>query len=289
MRSARSSKWAKFGALAVSLGLVAAACSDKKGEESVGGGTTEATGTTTAETAAETTAPDESGATTTAPQTAPRRRLPAGEGGSELEFTPETLPPPEGEPVEGGRLVVAGEAEVGAPWTPANVQCDSYCQMRIRTFIEPLLVVDNNLEVKPYLAESFEPNADFTVWTIKLREGISFTDGTPLNADAAIDNINRTFFGLIPRGALKDIAKNPDTTVVTEKLDDYTFTISTGKNGDINQPVVVAALPVPPRPTNQASWRRRRGWPPSTATRAWRRSRSAPARSSSRSTCRATA
>ncbi len=50
MRSARSSKWARFGALAVSFGLVAAACSDKKDEDSVGGGTTEATGTTTADT-----------------------------------------------------------------------------------------------------------------------------------------------------------------------------------------------------------------------------------------------
>ena len=95
--------------------------------------------------------------------------------------------------------MVAGEAEVGAPWTPANVQCDSYCQMRARTFFEPLAVVDQNLEVQGFLAESIEPNDDYTVWTIKLREGISFTDGTPLNADAAIDNVNRGFLGSDPR------------------------------------------------------------------------------------------
>ena len=70
---------------------------------------------------------------------------------------------------------------------------------------------DQNLEVQGYLAESIEPNEDYTVWTIKLREGITFTDGTPLNADAAIDNVNRSFFGLIPAGALKDIAKTPTT------------------------------------------------------------------------------
>ena len=34
------------------------------------------------------------------------------------------------------------------------------------------------------LGESIEPNEDATVWTIKVREGISFHDGTPLNADA---------------------------------------------------------------------------------------------------------
>ncbi len=75
----------------------------------------------------------------------------------------------------GGRLVVAGEAEVGAPWTPETVQCDSYCQMRIRTFFEPLFTPDQNLEVQGHLAESITPNEDATVWTIKVREGISFT------------------------------------------------------------------------------------------------------------------
>ena len=30
----------------------------------------------------------------------------------------------------------------------------------------------------PYLAESVEPNADFTEWTITLRDGITFHDGT---------------------------------------------------------------------------------------------------------------
>ena len=36
----------------------------------------------------------------------------------------------------------------------------------------------------PYLAESVEPNADYTVWTIKVRSGVTFHDGTPLNGAA---------------------------------------------------------------------------------------------------------
>ena len=108
-----------------------------------------------------------------------------------------TLPAPEMDPVIGGRLVVAGEAEVGAPWTPEKVQCDSFCQMRARTFYDPLFVTGDDLQVHPFLGESIEPNEDYTVWTIKVREGISFTDGTPLNADAVIDNLNRTSGGLL--------------------------------------------------------------------------------------------
>jgi peptide/nickel transport system substrate-binding protein len=50
------------------------------------------------------------------------------------------------------------------------------------------------LEVTPHLAESLTPdNADFTEWTLKLREGITFSDGTPLDAQLVSDNIDRYF------------------------------------------------------------------------------------------------
>lgn len=46
-------------------------------------------------------------------------------------------------------------------------------------------------EVVPALAESWEPNADLTSWTFRLRPGVTFHDGTPWNADAAIFNLER--------------------------------------------------------------------------------------------------
>ena len=42
----------------------------------------------------------------------------------------------------------------------------------------------------PYLAKSVEPNADFTEWTIGLRDGVTFHDGTPLDADALKLNLD---------------------------------------------------------------------------------------------------
>ncbi len=144
----------------------------------------------------------------------------------------------------GGTLVVSGEAEVANPWTPAAMQCDSYCQQRARTFFDPLAAYGDDLEVHPFLAESIEPNADFTEWTVKLREGISFHDGTPLNADAAIYNLqavghrrphrrraHRRRQGAEPGRPDRDGAED------REERSDLTFTIFTGKGGDPNQPV----------------------------------------------------
>ena len=54
-----------------------------------------------------------------------------------------------------------------------------------------------NLEIEGFLAESIEPNDDFTVWTITLRDGIKFHDGTPLDADAVIYNLNEATNSLL--------------------------------------------------------------------------------------------
>lgn len=46
-------------------------------------------------------------------------------------------------------------------------------------------------EVNPGFAESMTPNDDGTVWTLKLRDGIEFSDGTPLDAAAVKYNWDR--------------------------------------------------------------------------------------------------
>ena len=132
---------------------------------------------------------------------------------------------------------MSGEAEVANPWTPGAMQCDSYCQQRARTFFDPVASLGTDDKVHGVIAESITPNADFTQWTIKVRPGINFTDGTPVNADAVMRNLNETGTSLLIAGALVDVAKNEDKSLKMEKADDMTFTIFMGKDGDPNQPL----------------------------------------------------
>jgi hypothetical protein len=116
-------------------------------------------------------------------------------------------------PVPGGKLVVSGEAEVANAWTPQKMQCDTYCQQRARTFFDPIAAFGTDNEVHPYVAESITPNDDFTVWTVKLREGIKFHDGTDLNADAAIKNLQLAWCWLPPQQTAQRRGEEPGRLV----------------------------------------------------------------------------
>ena len=86
--------------------------------------------------------------------------------------------------------------------------------------------VDEDLNWHPFLAESITPNADNTEFTIKLRSGIKFHDGTDLNADAAMYNFNDMVRACSSASALKDVARDADGNAVMDKVDDLTFTIT---------------------------------------------------------------
>ncbi len=57
---------------------------------------------------------------------------------------------------------------------------------------EPLVLYEpGTTNITPGLATSWEANDDSTVWTFQLRQGVSFHDGTPLNAEAVKFNFDR--------------------------------------------------------------------------------------------------
>ena len=86
----------------------------------------------------------------------------------------------------GGTLRVGVEADTNG-WVPAIMQCDSACQIRAKTMFETVTSGDPEGKSHPYLAESIEPNDDYTVWTIKVRPGITFHDGEKLDAAAMVE------------------------------------------------------------------------------------------------------
>ena len=81
---------------------------------------------------------------------------------------------------------------------------------------EALVTTDGQGVVIPELAESVELMADGVTWRFKLRQGISFHNGEPFNAEAvkfSLDRISGEEFGALIIGYFKDYFS---TTVVDE-------------------------------------------------------------------------
>ncbi len=57
--------------------------------------------------------------------------------------------------------------------------------------VEPLFITDVDGKIKPLLAESYEVSSDGLVYTIKIKKGVKFHDGTPLTAEAVKFSLER--------------------------------------------------------------------------------------------------
>ena len=105
-----------------------------------------------------------------------------------------TLPGPPPEPAaptpkEGGVLRVASGV-LPDDWSPAASVWDTSAQQVARGLYDRLAAYDTNNLPQPELAESFSPSPDFTSWTIRLRRGVLFQDGTPVDGDAVVANLD---------------------------------------------------------------------------------------------------
>lgn len=87
-------------------------------------------------------------------------------------------------------LVVASGAD--AVTLDPHVSFDGQSPLLWRAVYENLLTYDGEtLEIIPCLAESFEVSEDGLTYTFKIRPGVAFTDGEPLNAAAVKASIDR--------------------------------------------------------------------------------------------------
>ena len=90
-------------------------------------------------------------------------------------------------PKRGGTLHVGVNAEEQG-FNPATGRFDAAGFLMARTVFDPLFIITATGTVAPYLAQSITPNGDHTAWTVTLRPGIKFHDGTPLDADVLVAN-----------------------------------------------------------------------------------------------------
>jgi ABC-type transport system substrate-binding protein len=101
-----------------------------------------------------------------------------GEGSADLD---------ELEPVAGGEITW-GLTNDGTGFD--TTQAVHPGTIRVITALNDSLVgLDTDADWQPNLAESLTPNDDFTVWTITMREGLTFHDGEPVDGAAVAANL----------------------------------------------------------------------------------------------------
>ena len=103
--------------------------------------------------------------------------------GGSTATVPSMIKTASGSPQTGGTLTFGTESEASG-WNPTVDRWDASGTEIAVTVMDPLVAFDQNFQAQPYLAESLTPNADNTEWAIKLRSGVQFHDGSPLNSAA---------------------------------------------------------------------------------------------------------
>lgn len=91
---------------------------------------------------------------------------------------------------------------------------------------EGLFALDENFVPYPVLAESAECNQSATVWTVTVKQGVVFSDGTPLEASHVADSLNSARKSVMYSQRLKDV------TSVRVKEGDVVITLSV-PNGNL--------------------------------------------------------
>lgn len=105
---------------------------------------------------------------------------------------------------------------------------------------DTLTWLNDELQIEPQLAESWRLVNNFT-WEFKLREGVTFHNGEPLNAEAVRFSIERA--ATMP-DSLESFAQDTMLEQV-EVIDDYTIRITTGES-IANLPFYLASLEILP-------------------------------------------
>jgi len=209
--------------------LAAAACGGDDDDD--GGDSTEEVASTDAGTdgtdaggeTTDGTAPDDSAGDTTDDTT--DGSTPADGGDGSVDVANRLLPPgeshveeDEGEPVHGGELVYGIEADTANLFAPYKTSYATAGYVLLASLSDPLFGVTADGEPAGVLVESWEANEDYTEWTLTIRDGIRFHDGTPLDGAAVEFNMETCQYSPLTGAALtwiKDISSEGQTVTIT--------------------------------------------------------------------------
>ena len=111
---------------------------------------------------------------------------------------------------------------------------DTLSQAMAKSFYEGLFGFDKDMKLIPVLAEGYDVSKDGLVYTIRLRKGVKFHDGTDFKADAVKACLDRV---TNPDNHLKRYGLYNNNIAKTEVVDDYTarITLKTAFSPFINQ------------------------------------------------------
>ena len=134
---------------------------------------------------------------------------PAAEEEAEEESAPE--------PVSGGTLRWGLEADVDGINPTASALSAPGLTMSQAVF-DSLVVYTKDGDWACYLCETFTSSDDLRTWTMKLRSGVTFHDGTPLNAEAIRVNFEAQRSDPLVGLAVKPFFPKEDATTIIDDL-----------------------------------------------------------------------
>ncbi len=145
--------------------------------------------------------------------------------GSDDSGTQASIDGPEScDPTEGGELVLAYSEDLPT-FDPANNPIVGPTAFSATPLVfDRLLSPSPDLKsTEPDLATSVEPNQDFTKWTIEIRDGVKFHDGSKLDADDVVFSLNYNLEGFngYALGPVSKITKTGPLTVEVEMDSPY--------------------------------------------------------------------
>jgi peptide/nickel transport system substrate-binding protein len=102
-----------------------------------------------------------------------------------------------GEPTPGGKVIYGLEAETADGWCLPEAQLAISGIQVVRTVYDTLTRPNADGEYEPWLASAVEHNDDFSEWTITVRDGVTFHDGTSLDGTVVKNNLD-AYRGVYP-------------------------------------------------------------------------------------------